>query len=380
MAEIEIWYRGEGVGVPPAKAGGFLHDFGDGVYFTDQERVAKIYAQRRAPTPADQRVWMVGLDRSTLGRVLDLTLDSRWHQFMNTKDRMLAGKTRLDYLKIKHELYDQFFREFLSVHKININSYDVVIGQEYNLGGKQLCILHKNGQPAKLVARVRAMFRPVTAMARWTVSTVAGMPVDVSLAPAAGSLKIRFVKVVGGSVLAAVIMLAIGYWLGKKTEEAHQRIIDKKLQSFEPEVQKTVSANAGYVIHSVASGKRVYAAVTATLHYVVTDDMAGFPPGPSVQSIPDVRLDKVVMGTEKIEGPGQEYHTGRPPQTTYYRPFTFSVEVTASQEDVVRYQAAMKEYEWYEAVLKNENLTQPDIVRLTKEREALKEMIQKAFY
>jgi hypothetical protein len=132
---VQIWFRGEGAGVNPARPGGHLHDFGDGVYFTDQESVARIYAQRRAPALADQRVWMVSLDRSTLGRVLDLTLDTRWHQFMNGKDPMLVGKTRLEYLKIKHELYDQFFKEFLRLHKLDINSYDVVIGPQIQSRG-----------------------------------------------------------------------------------------------------------------------------------------------------------------------------------------------------------------------------------------------------
>jgi hypothetical protein len=381
VGNVEIWYRGEGAGVSPAKPGGHLHDFGDGVYFTNEERVARTYAQRRAPNnPANQRVWMVALDRATLGRVLDLTLDARWQQFMNRKESMLLGKSRLEYLKTQHELYDQFFKEFLRLHKINIGSYDVVIGPEYNLGGKQLCILHKNGQPAKLAARVRALFRPVTAVVRWTVSTAIGMPVDVQVAPPPGSLKIRFVKVVGGSILAAGLMLVVGYWLGKKTQEQQQKIINKKIKSFESEVERTVSANKGYIVHSAASGKRVYAVVSVTVYYMVTADTAGFGPSPPTQSIPDVQLDKVVMGTEKIEGPGKEYDRGRPPVTTYYQPYTFSVEVTAPEEEVERYKAAMREYQWYEETLKNSNLIKADIERLTKEKELLKELIQKSFY
>src|SRR5262249_21541136 len=138
-----IWFRGEGLGVPPAKAGGHLHDFGDGMYLTDREDIAQVYASRRSPGVEYQRVWKVTLDQQTLGRVLDLTLDSRWTKFMNdTRDPHLLGKSRLEYVKIKQELYGQFFEEFLHTNKINIRNYDAVIGPEYNLGGKQLCILH----------------------------------------------------------------------------------------------------------------------------------------------------------------------------------------------------------------------------------------------
>jgi hypothetical protein len=218
----------------------------------------------------------------------------------------------------------------------------------------------------------------VTAVARWTVSAATGIPLDVQVAPPTGSLKIRFVKVAGGSILAAGLMLALSYWLSKKTQELHQRIINKKIKTFESEVEKTISANKGYIVHAAASGKPVYAIVSVTVYYTVTADTTA--PMPPVQSIPDVRLDKVVMGTQKIEAPGKEYDTGRPPVTTYYQPFTFSVEVTAPAEAVEQYKAAMQEYKWYEDTLKNPNLLQADIERLTKEKELLKDLIQKSFY
>jgi hypothetical protein len=218
----------------------------------------------------------------------------------------------------------------------------------------------------------------VTAVARWTVSAAMEIPVDVQVAPPTGSLKIRFVRVVGGSILAAGLMLVVGYWLAKKTQELHQRIINKRIKTFESEVEKTVSANKGYIVHAAASGKRVYAIVSVTVYYIVTADTTA--PMPPVHSIPDVRLDKVVMGTEKIEGPGKEYDTGQPPVTTYYQQFTFSVEVTAPPEAVEQYKAAMQEYNWYEETPKNPNLLKADIESLTEEKELLKDLIQKSFY
>ena len=50
MAEdsYETWFRGEGAGVAPGKPGGSSHDFGDGMYLTDRQNVAEVYAARRA--------------------------------------------------------------------------------------------------------------------------------------------------------------------------------------------------------------------------------------------------------------------------------------------------------------------------------------------
>jgi hypothetical protein len=156
-SNYEVWFRGEGAGVAPSRPGGSLHDFGDGLYFTDSEDVAKIYAAKRMATVESRLVFSLTLERSSLGRVLDLTADSRWHKFMTaSNDPLLVGRSRLSLYRIKQELYGQFFEEFLKENKIDISSFDAVIGPEYNLGGKQLCILYKNGQPSKLALRLRA--------------------------------------------------------------------------------------------------------------------------------------------------------------------------------------------------------------------------------
>jgi hypothetical protein len=43
------WYRGEAIGVEPAKPGTTdLNDLGDGMYLTDDPEVAKDYAELRA--------------------------------------------------------------------------------------------------------------------------------------------------------------------------------------------------------------------------------------------------------------------------------------------------------------------------------------------
>jgi hypothetical protein len=75
---FETWYRGEGAGVARTTPGSTdPHDIGDGYYLTDSVEAAKGYAALRAPNHADQRVFSVKIDRSSL-RILDLTNNPAW--------------------------------------------------------------------------------------------------------------------------------------------------------------------------------------------------------------------------------------------------------------------------------------------------------------
>src|SRR5262249_5586554 len=156
------------------------------------------------------RVWWVAVDRSSLGSVLDLTMDSRWSRFMNEPIHK-GGNSRLYYLKIKHELYDQFFREFLTLNKIDIKKFDAGIGPEYNVGGKQLAILHKNGLATSLNRRIRGLFRLTTSLVRWTKVTAGAKPtITIKIRPGSGP-KIRFLKGVGGFAAGVGITILLSY-------------------------------------------------------------------------------------------------------------------------------------------------------------------------
>jgi hypothetical protein len=205
----ETWFRGERAGGPVSRPGGDLHDLRNGMYLTDTEDVAWQYAKVRAPQHKDYRVLQLTVDRQTFGRVLDLTMDSRWQKFMT--EPIVPGstnpnlkKSRLDYLRIKYELYGQYFEEFLRINKIDINSYDAVIGHEYVRGGKQLCLLHKNGMPTPLQARIRALLRPerwaarlAKVAGRWTPART-GTPVPRT---------ISYLRAVGGTIVSVGIAL-----------------------------------------------------------------------------------------------------------------------------------------------------------------------------
>jgi hypothetical protein len=150
----ETWYRGEAIGVPPAKPGAWLHDLGEGLYLTDSAEVAERYALLRGKeNNAAPRVLSVSVERSELGRVLDLNKDARWQKLIKQR---IGNMTFEDTLKIS-ENYARAFEGFLQHEGIERGQYDAVIGREYVRGGNQLCVW--NDDVAKQI-RVRA--NPVT--------------------------------------------------------------------------------------------------------------------------------------------------------------------------------------------------------------------------
>jgi hypothetical protein len=153
----EIWYRGEAIGDVPASPGSTApHDLGDGMYLTDSQRLAKAYAELRTTDPTKQRVYSVSIDRSSL-RVLDLTKDLRWQQHVKPVEPILKTGNA-------NEMYGRTFENFVRnpAYKIDLNNYNAVIGHDYVRGGKQICILYKNGKPTRLHVSVRRTFQPLT--------------------------------------------------------------------------------------------------------------------------------------------------------------------------------------------------------------------------
>jgi len=376
---VEVWFRGEGVGVAPSSVGGHEHDFGDGVYYTDKEDIAAVYASRRAPTAADQRVWMVNVERSSMGRVLDLSTDARWNSFMtSTKDPMLMGRSRLDFLKIKQELYGQYFREFLKLNKIEIRGYDAVIGPEYNLGGRQLCILHRNGQSSSLALRFTGLRRPATAVVRWTVNTSAGKEVlPIKINPKVNS-RWTSARRIGGTAAVIGVSIILNYLGNKLIGHIHEGIIRDAIKGFEPEIQKRIANQKRRALELLADGKKAYAVVTyiITYYYTLDPDPVG---GGWDQSAPGVKLDSVQIGSTEMNGSWETKTDTNFGQRVERTPYAFSAELSVDKEDVESYVAARDEIKWYENALKNENLNQQDKDRLTKEKKILDDKMQELF-
>ena len=360
--DFETWYRGEGVGVPPSKPGGSLHDFGDGVYLTDRVDVADVYATRRTTTPDGKRVWAVSLARPSLGRVLDLSADARWQQFMNdTSDRMLLGKSRLDYLKIKQENYGQFFREFARKYKINVDSYDAVIGPEYNLGGRQLCILHKNGQPTKLAVRVRALFRLATPIKAPVTTDVEVGPVALPKGPAGFRFRagLRFVVSAAGAIAVAALL---DYVVGKLWEYIDKKMLEKELVRLQPAIDAKLAAYTQKALALLSVGRPAYANIVLKIE-IISSPQLGVSRTPLVASLTDVYVSHT-----KLEGAGKESKDYVPfaGNITSY-PLFLSPPMTFPQDRIELFKRAIAELRWYEETLKNPVLHKSDVDRLTKE-------------
>lgn len=150
----ETWYRGEAEGVAPARPGSVIHDFGDGLYLSNDPAVAAQYAELRAgPNPEAGRVASATVERNALGRVLDLTADSRWRAFMS--ERTPSGLTFEQLIRMANENYWSMFQQFLQRHGLALENFDTIIGPEYVRGGTQMCIRNPT-----IAAQVRAMLTP----------------------------------------------------------------------------------------------------------------------------------------------------------------------------------------------------------------------------
>lgn len=158
--EPDTWYRGEAEGVAPAAPGTVVHDFGDGLYLTDNPAVAGLYADLRAagrpgdPPPGPGRVVAATFERSLLGRILDLRTDSRWAAYMSERSPS-SGLTNQQLIRMANENYWEFFQGFLERHRLSLDNYDSIIGPEYVRGGTQVCIRNPG-----IAAQVRGMLAP----------------------------------------------------------------------------------------------------------------------------------------------------------------------------------------------------------------------------
>lgn len=158
----EIWYRGESTIVAPAKPGAYLHDFGDGVYFTDSVAVAKEYAELRVSEDGGEpRVLALNIERVQLGKLLDLNNDTRWLKYLKTPI-VPKGLTPEQIIRTAgNENYSRFFSAFVAEHKINLKDFNAVLGPELVRGGNQLCVLHVGDKPSALSETLRRLFRPL---------------------------------------------------------------------------------------------------------------------------------------------------------------------------------------------------------------------------
>jgi hypothetical protein len=162
----ETWYRGQSSAAGQtsgAAVGG--HDLGDGVYYTNEPKVAEQYADTRvAKSGGTKSVVQVTVARAELGRVLDLTKDVRWQKFLDTPQ--IPGRADLtprSLITQANQNYPRFFEGFIKQHKISLDQYDVILAEEFvrKPASTQMCVRNKAGKPSQLATTLQARWQPV---------------------------------------------------------------------------------------------------------------------------------------------------------------------------------------------------------------------------
>jgi hypothetical protein len=222
------WYRGESTNAPSAKPGEWLHDFGDGLYFTDSLEVARRYAELRASEKGGQpRVLELQVQTEQLGRVLDLSRSEAWAKYLRTP---LGPKmpTPEQLLHTANENYGRLFNAFLAEEKIDLSKFDAVIGPEFVRGGKQLCVLHVDGKPSSRGEQLRSQMRPVARVVPsqpWRVPVVRATPEMVN---PKSSLRSALGSGAGQAAVAMVVTSAINALMDHSIRKATERELERR--------------------------------------------------------------------------------------------------------------------------------------------------------
>ena len=349
----EIWYRGEAVGVAQTPGRTNPHDFVDGLYLTDRPTVAVKYAELRTTDPSARRVWSVPIDTGTL-RVLDLTTDPRWKKFMGPVAPQLPSNEEL--IKRVNENYGRLFKQFVQQEKIDLNKYDAIVGHEYVRGGRQICILNKNGKPSPLQGTLRSQFR--------TYSPLRGaVPSNTPRGGITGGRIGPGLKVAGG--MAA--MLALQFLVQFIWAKLLGKMLDDEMKKLEPEIRAALGGNIQEVAERLSNGSQAYAVVTV----IITEGTMGLPEGGSAPLPPKAKLDSLRISDheEKGEGPTTTERSFRVEIT--HHAVTYSFEVSLLPEEVSLYRAYRLEMQWYDQQIQNPNLARQDLARLVEDREKL---------
>lgn len=154
----DTWFRGESTVVGPAESGANLHDFGEGIYFTNRADIAKQYAELRVSEGGGEpRVLSLNIERSQLGNIFNLNTDTRWLKFLRTPMTPNSLSPEQIIRTAGNKNYGKLFSAFILENKIDLRSYNGVEGPELVRGGTQLCILHVDNQQSALAQKLKQL-------------------------------------------------------------------------------------------------------------------------------------------------------------------------------------------------------------------------------
>lgn len=260
MGNLELWMRGEAAGGPVAMPGEWIHDFGDGMYFTDQHKVARMYAEKNAASPDQQRIVGVVIDTSKY-RVLDLRDTTKlegqkWAEQFSPKTP--GGEKLFEVISsgTLNKMYGTVFDTFLRANNLNRNDYDLIIGPEYVRGGMQMCVVQKGAGPSALALQLRSEFKTISvgpAGPPQTAKAVYRPPQIRSVTPRPVSLGDRFTmpnnplrRVAANQNAMAALGIAFeaaGFWYQQKEMAAEvRRRLETKYRDY---VQQAFSRGEG---------------------------------------------------------------------------------------------------------------------------------------
>jgi len=347
-----VWWRGEAVGdtpIPPDKTAD--HDIGDGMYLTDTKQSAVEYTMQRTSDPSARRLYSVGIDTSQM-RVLDLTTDARWLKDINMVEPSI---------KAANVNYGRIFKGFLEANKINLNDYDAVIGLDYLKGGKQICILYKNGAPTRYYTLIRSSFvsesvgteQPMdsNSIAKRLPSGGGGGGGEGEEGGGAGGGGFGAGATIVGVGLFNIAAQLIGSWLFKLSNDA---LIKNQFKDMEPKIQEGIREHAAKIASLQSSGKKAYANITVRIDSSVDNTTPlSAETMSSIQQYSTVYLEAVFVSGDNVnlkQRTETKYPLGQVTTSTYY---TYSAEVTLSQNEVAFFVAIITEYNYYAAAVKN---------------------------
>src|SRR5262249_39665616 len=153
--------------------------------------------------------------------------DARWQ-----KDLRLVEPN----IKAANSNYGRVFANFVKANNINLDNYDAVIGLDYMRGGRQMCILHKHGQPSPLQAAIRSNFPPE--------AIAAELPLDSgSIArrmPTGSSGFGESMTIIGlGLIELALLLLA-----PKMQEWANEQWLKGQMEGLKPKIEDEIRKRA----------------------------------------------------------------------------------------------------------------------------------------
>jgi hypothetical protein len=262
---------------------------------------------------------------------------------------------------MKYELYGQFFKEFQQAHNIDIKDFDAVVGPEYVRGGKQLCILNKNGFPTRVSARIRALFRPRVAQGGFTVKPLSS----------------NWPRAIGGALVSVGISILIAYVTQKIMNRINDSIIRQAMESFRPELEKFAAEMRLNVVDRLANGEGAFVSAYIEVAFPMMPNPDYLDPS-FIVGLPLVHIAELTVTPKDLSNIPVKHTKDSPGilsggiwQDLYY--FWISGKPPIEKEEIERYKAFLQQLKWCEDTLNNPNIADSDKTWIEKERARLKQ-------